>query len=249
MLSDDQRKSYQRDGFVVLRAHIPAPLVARIAAWADELLAAPAQPGHVRKYGDDDARARGERLLSRIEYFYPFHAGFRELLDSALLRQPAGDALGEPPVLFKDKLNYKLPGTAGFALHQDLQAGWHAYASELVTLMLSIDATTSDNGCLQLATAQHTQGLLGPEWEPMRAEALRAPLLEYPTEPGDVVLFSAYTPHASQPNRTAQPRRALFVTYNACAQGDHYERYFADKLRSYPPDVEQAPGVSYRYRV
>jgi len=33
---------------------------------------------------------------------------------------------GEPPVLFKEKINYKLPGCRPDKLHQDQAAGWNA---------------------------------------------------------------------------------------------------------------------------
>ena len=51
------------------------------------------------------------------------------------------------------------------------------------------------------------------------------------------------------PNRTAAPRRVLYLTFNKISEGDHYESYFADKLRSYPPHIERAPGATPRYRV
>ena len=69
------------------------------------------------------------------------------------------------------------------------------------------------------------------------------------TSPGDACFFDAFVPHRSAPNGTRTERRVLYLTYNPASQGDHYEAYFADKWKSYPPDVEREPGQERRYRV
>ena len=250
MLTDEQRARYERDGFLVLRGHLAPALVQRLATWAEELRAAPDAPGGVRKYGDDAARDRGESLLSRVEYVRPFHPELRDLFACRDLCEPVDRLFGEPAVLFKDKLNYKLPGTSGFALHQDVQAGWRAYARDFITVMIAIDPMTPENGCLELVAGAHREGLIGAQWQPLTAAELRErPTAPVPADAGDVVLFSGQTPHGSAANRTARARRALFLTYNPVSQGNHYERYFADKLASYPPDIAREQGRSYRYRV
>ena len=67
--------------------------------------------------------------------------------------------------------------------------------------------------------------------------------------PGDAVFFDSFVPHRSGPNLSDEPRRVLYVTYNRLADGDHRAPYYADKRRSYPPDVEREPGKQYVYRV
>jgi ectoine hydroxylase-related dioxygenase (phytanoyl-CoA dioxygenase family) len=74
-------------------------------------------------------------------------------------------------------------------------------------------------------------------------------LIPLPTEPGDVVFFDSYVPHASKPNLTDRARRALYLTYNRASDGDHRARYFADKRAAFPPDVERKAGVNYKFRV
>ena len=70
-----------------------------------------------------------------------------------------------------------------------------------------------------------------------------------PTGPGDVCSSTAMSPHGSKPNMTDAPRRVLYVTYNLPREGDHRARYFAEKRANFPPDVESAPGVEYKFRV
>ncbi len=116
--------------------------------------------------------------------------------------------------------------------------------------MVSIDDTTAENGCLELAAGYHTRGLIGDEWKPLSEDDMRRMHARpVPTRAGDVVFFDSYTPHASGPNLTADRRRVLYITYNRLSAGDHRARYFADKRKSFPPDIEREPGRTYTFRV
>ena len=101
------------------------------------------------------------------------HAGFAALCDGDKLRGFASRLFGEPAVLFKDKINFKLPGGGGFKPHQDQQAGWSVYADLFITAMVSLDSTSEENGCLELCAGQHTRGLLGDEWKPLADDDMR----------------------------------------------------------------------------
>ena len=70
-----------------------------------------------------------------------------------------------------------------------------------------------------------------------------------PTRPGDVVFFDCFVPHRSGDNPTNEARRVLYVTYSPASEGDHRAAYFADKRKSYPPDIEREPGRTYVFRV
>ena len=124
------------------------------------------------------------------------------------------------------------------------------YAPLFVTALVAIDEATEANGCLELAAGHHTRGLIGREWAPLSDVDLRGvQFAPCPTAPGDTVYFDSYVPHRSGPNLSDEPRRVLYVTYNRLADGDHRARYYADKRKSYPPDVEREPGRQYVYRV
>ena len=55
-------------------------------------------------------------ILSRTEDFSPSHRGLDRLLRNGSLRRLVEAVAGEPVTLFKDKINYKLPGGAGCML-------------------------------------------------------------------------------------------------------------------------------------
>jgi hypothetical protein len=242
--------AFNRDGFFILPALFNDAEISQISAWADELQSRPETPGRQMMYFESSALHPGERVLQRIENFCPFHAGFAALCDSGKLLAQASRLFGEPAILFKDKINYKLLGGGGFKPHQDQQAGWSAYADLFITAMVSIDSTTEENGCLELCAGHHTRGLLGDEWTPLTDDDMRRlGARPVPTRAGDAVFFDSYAPHASGPNLSAERRRVLYITYNRGSAGDHRARYFADKRRSFPPDIEREPGRTYTFRV
>jgi hypothetical protein len=222
----------------------------RISQWTDELQARPEAAGRQMMYFEPSLLEPGERVLQRIENFCPFHGGFADLCDADTLCGSVSQLFGEPAVLFKEKINFKLPGGGGFKPHQDQQAGWSSYADLFITAMVSIDSTTAENGCLELCAGQHTRGLLGDEWTPLTDDDMRRlGARPVPTRAGDAVFFDSYTPHASAPNLTAERRRVLYITYNRRSAGDHRARYYGDKRKSFPPDVEREPGRTYTFRV
>jgi len=250
LFSREELEAYDRDGFVVVRELFDDRAMAEIRTWTEEVQAWPETPGKWMMYFDQSLREPGARILNRIENFCPYHSGFADLVESEALAGRVGALFGEPAVLFKEKINFKLPGGGGFAPHQDIQAGWEVYAPLFITAMVSVDPATPENGCLEFAAGRHKRGLLGENWKPLTdADLEGARFVPCPTAPGDAVFFDCYAPHRSAPNLSDTPRRVLYVTYNRASDGDHRMRYYADKRKSYPPDCEREPGKEYRYKV
>lgn len=249
-LTDQHLSDFARDGFVVVRGMLSPAEIAEIERWTDEVEGYPEIPGKYMMYFEQSLKGSGERLLNRMENFYPYHDGFRTLFDCDALLGGTSELLGEEAVLFKDKINFKMPGGDGFKPHQDQQAGWSTYADFFVTALVSIDAATEENGCLEMVAGHHLDGLIGKEWEPLTdAQIAEMNPVACPTEPGDVVFFDSYAPHGSRPNLSDRKRRVLYVTYNRLSDGNHRDQYYADKRKSYPPDVERDPNKQYTYRV
>jgi ectoine hydroxylase-related dioxygenase (phytanoyl-CoA dioxygenase family) len=247
-LSAAQLEEFRRTSYVIVCSMFSPQQIADLRRWTDEVQQWPEAAGRQMMYFEHDSN--GRRLLNRMENVLPYHAGFRQLATSIYLQGACARLFGEPAVLFKDKINFKLPGGGGFEAHQDIQAGWAKYASVHITALVAIDQATIANGCLEIAGNFGGQRLIGNEWEPLTAEQL-ADIRFVPIEasPGDVVFFDSFVPHRSAPNHTAQPRRVLYYTYNRLREGDHLAQYYADKRASYPPDIEREAGREYRYRV
>jgi 2-aminoethylphosphonate dioxygenase len=249
-LSADQIDAFRRDGFLVLRGLFSPADVGDQERWIDEIATRPPEVGRHMVYYEDSLKEPGARVLARIEKFSEYHAGLGGLVADPRLIGPIGDLLDEVPVLFKEKVNFKMPGGAGFTPHQDIQPGWDRYAPYFISVLIAVDANTIENGCLELAAGHHQRGLIGRLWEPLEGDELAGvEFVPYPMAPGDVAFFDCFTPHQSQPNLTDRPRRNIYLTYNRLSDGDFRAQYFADKRKSYPPDFERDPNASYVFRV
>lgn len=237
----------QRDGYLVVRDFFAPAEVGELLRWTEDLQAAPEVSGSHWVYREDSVSQPGQRVIQRIENFCPYHEGFDRFIRHGALSRWTAELMGGPVVLFKDKINFKMPGGAGFKAHQDQQAGWSTYAPLFATAMVTLDAATVENGCLEIAAGRHREGLIGQQWVPLEEQGLSLEVI--PTAPGDVIFFDSYVPHASKANLTASPRRILYITYNLAREGDHRERYFADKHVAFPPDVDRDKEKTYVYRV
>jgi len=239
-LRQKELECWERHGYVVLRDCVPEQDAADLRRWTEDIEAWPEAPGKWMKYFEGES----ERRLCRVENFLPYHVGLAGVLSRPGLMKILGQLFDEPAILYKEKINFKLPGGAGFAPHQDAPAFLTFGQTFHITLMMPIDEMTPENGLLEVVEDRHREGLLpqaddgtldpawveGCEWLPV------------PMTPRDMILFDSYIPHRSGPNRTDGPRRGLFITYNGVSQGDHRDDYFAHKREVFPPECERENG-------
>ncbi|HZR80628.1 MAG TPA: phytanoyl-CoA dioxygenase family protein [Candidatus Binatia bacterium] len=244
-LSAEDREHWTRHGWTWLRGFLSARETADVARWTDEIAGWPETPGRWMRYYE--RAPDGRKMLARIENFLPYHEGMASLFAGPRLFDLLADCCGEPVVLFKDKINFKLPGGAGFADHQDAPAYVDFGVRDHLTVMVPVDPFTGENGCLEMALdarepkflPQNPDGTLEAHvMQGLRVEPILA-------EPGDVIVFDAWVPHRSGPNRSRDPRRSYYLTFNPASAGDHRAEYYARKRECFPPEVERRPGVDY----
>ncbi|BAN04362.1 putative oxygenase [Ilumatobacter coccineus YM16-304] len=215
---------WRRHGYVHLPDLLTPEVRERLATWADDVA-----------HSDDERLLQHHEMtdhgpaLARTEHFATVHPELGALILDGPISRAGEQLLGEPVVLYKEKINHKLPGGAGFAPHQDAAA--YRFVGTHLTCMVAIDDATIDNGCLDVVAGCHHElivddgdGCLPPSaeraltWQPVEMRA------------GDVLWFHSRTPHRSGPNTSTSSRRALFLTYNAAADGDLRSAYYADKI-------------------
>jgi len=216
----EQMAAYREQGWLLARSFVAPPEVEALARWTDELVARPEEPGKHMVYREQSLADPGRRVIQRIENFCPYHPAFDVLVRGGRLQAAVEQLLGGSACLFKEKINFKMPGGSGFEAHQDQQAGWTVYAPLFVTVLVSIDPATLENGCLEMADAPRFAGLIGDEWRPLTAEQMASfALLPVPTEPGDALFFDSYVPHASNRLRKFGSLRRWGVIRCSCDYG------------------------------
>ena len=250
MLNDNQIKEFKNNGFVLVPELFNKSETELIVKYTEEIQNASETSGKEWKYFEKSKINKDKRVLERIENFCKYHEGFNDLCANSRITESVNDCFGEKGILFKDKINFKMPGGSGFKPHQDSQAGWDDYAKFYLTAMVSIDETTIKNGCLEFASGHNKSGLIGKLWKPLSVKDMKnMKFIPIETKPGDAVFFDCYTPHRSEPNLTNKSRRILYLTYNKLSDGDHREKYYNDKYKNYPPDIDRDPNKDYKFKV
>ncbi len=253
-LNPDQIEGFRRTGILVYRDFYDADTIATVSDWLDILRAQVPGAGKEAMYFETSPLS-GESLLVRAEYLLGDHnPEITGLLLNEKTMTALQELLGEPALLFKDKVNYKLPNCRPDFLHQDQAAGWNAYSDYYISMGIAIDRNTVKNGAISfMQSGNYKKELMCEEWQPLtEADPPYQPEHEYlvlEAEPGDVIFFDSYVPHGSPSNRSTRSRRNLFLTFNRLSAGDHRAQYYRDKWASYPPNDREHIRSRESFRV
>ncbi len=229
-LSPQHQSDWKTRGYVKIPGFFSAAEVTDLQNWVAEI--ADWHPTPDRWMHHYEATPEGARL-SRSENFVPYHPEMRATVTAGKVLAAVSTLLGEQAVLYKEKINYKYPGGGGYAAHQDAPA--YAFVDFHITCLISVDAATPESGCLAFAPGRHREGFIALDKNGCIAPetAARMEWVPVPTAPGDILLFGSYIPHSSPANRSDEPRRILYLTYNAASEGDWREKYYADKRQAF----------------
>ena len=249
-LTEEQITHFKKHGFLLVRNLVGAETAKQLPQWIDEITQMPLLSGKQMVYLEDNAVEKGDKTISRIEKFLDVHEGLNKLAHSSALKGAVAQIFSEAAVVFKEKINFQPPFGGGILPHQDIQAGWLDYVDDFISIAVTVDETTVENGCTEIDVNWHSEGLVGSLWEPLDETMMKNIKFEkFPTKPGDVVFFDGFVPHQALSNKTAQQRRIMFLTYNPASQGEHSKQYYADKRKNFPPDNEREEGKEYVFRV
>ncbi|KJE93341.1 epoxidase subunit A [Capsaspora owczarzaki ATCC 30864] len=246
ILGMNEVNQYNRDGFLVVPNLFTPIEKKKIFEWTDQISALPETKGKWMQYFENK---NGQRLLCRTENFLDYFPELDQLIRGKIT-DAVSDLLQEPALLYKEKINFKLPHSSGFEPHQDAPA-YTTFKQRLhLTAMIAADKAVIENGCLEVVRGEHTKGMLPhpggimeewlvkkweqeKKWEPVQVEA------------GTILFFGSFLPHRSGPNVSDRSRRAYYLTYNALSDGDFRSAYYADKRIQFPPQIERVAGVDY----
>ena len=194
-----------------------------LRAWTDEVESWPTGShvwGHYAEQTVDGPR------ICRTENVSVCHPGIASLV-TGVLADCAADAIGDPVTAFKDKINYKQPGGAGFSPHQDKVA--YPGVERVMSILVAIDDCSVASGCLWISGGVR-EVLAVDDRGVVRADVANA-LDWLPTElaAGDAVCIDGLAPHYSEQNRGDLPRRVLVASYAPTTEQYTRAHYYAQR--------------------
>lgn len=251
-LTATEMAAYERRGFHVARALFSSGDVRRCKDYFDAI-AEEGKPieGHwLPTPGTDDPLARYPRFMQPHVIDSASRARLLDPRVHAVLRQLLGDEVVAAQTMYY----FKPPGARGQAFHQD-NYYLRVKPYTCIAAWLAIDASTPENGGLQLCPGTHKIDVECPEeadpTESFAAEYVPPPPGHDPVglelDPGDVLFFTGSVVHGSQPNRTRSQWRRSFISHYLPAAATHIGNWYTPYLvdftgRPVSRDSDEAGG-------
>jgi len=245
-LAEDQYAFFTKNGYLILRDILSQSEVTSLQNWAQEVHDLP-RTREAPWMPYEEVNAQGKRVLCRTENFANSHAGFDLLLRGDRIVSILDQLAQEPMCLFKEKINYKLAGSGGFAPHIDSTAYTHVKNIKHLTILLAVDATDMSNGGLEVVNGSHimdvpiakSDNCIEPSWV---AKQEWTPVT---LAPGELLVFGSYLAHRSGANKSAKDRKAIYATYNCKREGDLHDDYYKDRAQEWPATHMRKEGEMY----
>jgi len=226
ILSPAQKADYLRDGHVTVRKLFDAE---EIALLRQAIETDPALQSSL--YDRKDTAGKATRMAT---WNHPGDSVYGLAARSHRVVDTMEDLLGGEVYHYHSKLTAKEPRVGGaWEWHQDYGYWYHngCVFPYMASVMIALDASTRENGCLQVVTGSHhcgriEHGVLPGEQvgaDPRRVEEIlkRMPVTYAEMEPGDGLFFHSNVLHRSDQNRSASRRWTVLMCYNA-ARNDPY---------------------------
>ncbi|MBN9661488.1 MAG: polysaccharide pyruvyl transferase family protein [Acidobacteria bacterium] len=231
LISSEQWKEYDRNGYLRLGRLLDADQLARLSERLDDIML-----GRVRYptlHMQLDTGGAYEDLPDPV----PGHSGatlayrkiqgleadplILELVRREVFREICARHYGPhvPISVFRVMMMNKPAGQGTYLpWHQDAGDVWKLDRDPLVTSWIALDPATRLNGCVQVIPGSHHLGLLSRNGSTLSPEHVEQycpeDRIEYlELEPGEGLLLHNWLIHRSDVNRTGTPRRALSACY------------------------------------
>ncbi len=231
MLSSEQVRQFQRDGFCLATNILPRGDLHALLADLESISTGATVANH------DSSRMEMEPNQppdgTRVRRLYEpctHYSQFRAISESVPLLDALAQLLGGNLMFHYSKLNMKPPSIGSVVeWHQDL-AYYPLTNTDSLAVLFYLDDADRQNGCLQVIPGVHRDGILnhttngyfrGQVTE--RVDESRAVALEGAA--GTAIFLHGMTPHASAPNKSQRPRRTLILGYRAA---DAYPIYVGE---------------------
>jgi ectoine hydroxylase-related dioxygenase (phytanoyl-CoA dioxygenase family) len=243
------RKLYQKKGFVIIKNFLPKNKINRIRFQITN--------SKKRNKFFYFEKIKNKKKLRRIERISEFSKNSKKLICSKEIFRLIKNIENSEYKLFKDKLNFKYPGGAGYLPHIDghflwrdknnkLQDGWKKYSNNFINLVLPLEKTNKKNGCIYLAKKKDTKKIgktfrkISTSMSPGTPNIKNKDIKKFKFFPieleiGDICLFNWKCAHYSRKNFSSNSRMIFYATYykkNSKSSKNIRTLYYQDKLKS-----------------
>ena len=250
IITKNEIHQFDQKGFLIKKNFFKKSFVQKISKEINELKSKN-KTKKVDRYFGTSVKNSQKSILVRIENFYQKSKYLTKLIDDKSVKEILSKLFKNKATLFKEKINFKPPGCGPDKLHQDSQAGWNKYAKDYINVLLSVEKSTNNNGCLHIdISGNNCSKLMSKKMKPLKMKELKNPKFrKLLLGEGDLVFFNSYTPHFSYSNNSKKSRSQVYLTYNKEKDGKFRSRYISDKRKSFPPDSERLSKKKYFYKV
>jgi phytanoyl-CoA hydroxylase len=222
----DQRTFYETHGYLVFPDMLGPDEVGVLRAALDEVLEearglTETSPKFSITRGED-GRHHVRRIFNPIQH----HKAFLEAASHPRILDAVENVIGPNIQLHHSKLNLKPPSSpeARFEWHQDYPFFPHTNY-DLLAVLVHLDESTEDNGCLRIMPGIHRQGprlhrfardgAFSSQLEDRAVLADHSRVMNVPCPAGGVTLHHCNMLHSSTANRGTRPRSVLIFQYRA----------------------------------
>jgi ectoine hydroxylase-related dioxygenase (phytanoyl-CoA dioxygenase family) len=210
-----------------------------------------------RLYNRNDASGKNTRMAI---WNHPGDSVYGLAARSHRVVDTMEDLLGGEVYHYHSKLTAKEPREGGaWEWHQDYGYWYHngIVYPHMASLMVALDHSTRENGCLQVVKGSHhcgriEHGVLSGEQvgaDPVRVEQIvkRLPVEYAEMEPGDGLFFHCNVLHRSDQNRSDNRRWTVIHCYNAASNNPYVEHHhpFYTPLEKVDDDAIKKAGVRF----
>jgi phytanoyl-CoA hydroxylase len=156
--------------------------------------------------------------VRKLQYFMGYDHRLTRLAEHPKILDIMARIIGEEPALYSHQAILKPPLVGREKpWHQD-----HAYfnlpmSTTIVSMWISLDKATPENGCMRVIPGTHLQGprvhFKRRDWQICDTHVVRNHVVAVPLEPGGCLIWSGMIHHGTPANTTPHRRRALQFHY------------------------------------
>jgi ectoine hydroxylase-related dioxygenase (phytanoyl-CoA dioxygenase family) len=199
-------------------------------------------------------KIKNKKKLRRLERVSDKLLQIKKIIKSKKLGDLLNKLSKKKLTLFKDKLNFKYSGGAGYNPHVDghymwidkngiKNYGWKKYSNYFLNVVIPIDDVKIKNGCLYVGNKKNIKKLGKNYHQIIKSlskhnyeipKKINKKIKYHPIElnSGDILFFDWKCPHFSKKNNSILTRRQIYITYCDSKIPNPRKNYYLDRINT-----------------